>query len=347
MYRHLLVPIDATDLSGELVANAVDFAGSVSARITFFYTAPDYAGMPSGDTEARKAVAANGVHAGQVRELLAKAEGAAHANGVPCDSMHGCNEGREGAIVAAARGRGCDLIFMASHIDGVRTAKAFSSETIDAAAHAGLPVLLFARGAVQPPARAIATIRDEHRSLSAVLHAGMNALALARARGDLPDLALMDAVVYYLERMRVAQHHPREEHLFRRLKARTSAFDAEIDELERQHDKDRHLVAVVARRVRAVSAAIDEEAPATAVRALEEAVSQYAAFIWEHLGREEGVILPAARHYLTVEDWADIDAAFASDASVQLGSCLELHSRHPLSHVFDLTRSLDEPMSSS
>jgi nucleotide-binding universal stress UspA family protein/hemerythrin-like domain-containing protein len=348
MYRHLLVPIDATDLSAELVANAVDFAGSVSARITFFYTGPDYAGMPCGDTEARAAIAANGVHAGQVRELLAKAEGAAHANGVPCDSMHGCNEGREGAIVAVAQGRGCDLIFMASHIDGIRTAMAFVSETIDAAAHAGLPVLLFARGAVQPPARAIASIRDEHRSLSAVLHAGMNALAVARARGDVPDAALMDAVVYYLERMRVAQHHPREEdHLFRRLKARTSAFDAEIDELERQHNKDRHLVAVVAGRVRAVSAAVGDDARASAVRALEDAVSEYAAFIWEHLGREEGVILPAARRHLTVADWADIDAAFASDASLRTGGCLEVHSRHPLSHVFDLTRSLDEPMSSS
>ena len=348
MYRHLLVPIDATDLSAELVASAVDFAGSVCARITFFYTGPDYAGMPCGGTEARTAVAATGVCAGQVRELLAKAEGAAHANGVPCDSMQACSEVPTSAIAAAAQGRGCDLVFMASHVDGIRPAMAFSSETIDAVAHAGLPVLLFARGVVQPQARAIAIIRDEHRSLSAVLHAGMNALAAARSRGDVPDPALMGAVVDYLERLRVAQHHPREEdHLFRRLRARTSAFDAEIDELERQHDRDRHLVAVVAGRVKAVSAAVGDEARASAVRALEDAVSHYAAFIWEHLGREEGVILPAARRYLTVADWADIDAAFTSDADLRIDGCLETQSRHLFSRVLDLTRSLDEPMPSS
>ena len=31
-----------------------------------------------------------------------------------------------------------------------------------------------------------------------------------------------------------------------------------------------------------------------------------AQFIWEHLGREEGVILPAARRYLSDADWQDI-----------------------------------------
>ena len=52
---------------------------------------------------------------GRARELLSKAEAAARAFGVPCESL--CTEGRQpaDAIIAAARSKGCDLIFMASH----------------------------------------------------------------------------------------------------------------------------------------------------------------------------------------------------------------------------------------
>jgi hemerythrin-like domain-containing protein len=39
------------------------------------------------------------------------------------------------------------------------------------------------------------------------------------------------------------------------------------------------------------------------------AVETYARFIWEHMGRVEGVILPAARRYLTDADWNEIQSA--------------------------------------
>jgi len=350
MYRHLLVPVDATDLSAELVASAVDFAGSVSARITFFHASRDYADLLPGRDEAMRAASVDDdadVHASRVRELLAKAEGAAHASGVPCASMQACNEVPARAIVAAAQGRGCDLVLMTSH-GSSKHAAALSSETVDALLHAGIPVLLYACGVLQPPARAISIIRDEHRSLSAVLHAGMHALAMARLRDAVPDPTLMHALVGYLERVRVAQHHPREEHhLFKRLRARTSAFDAEIDELQRQHERDRELVAHVAGHVEAVSSAADRQARASAVRALEVAVTHYAAFIWEHLGREEGVILPAARRYLTVADWADIDAAFSGDANPRIGGPVNTRSQQLVSRILELSRSLDEPIPSS
>ena len=43
MYRHMLVPIDASDLSIELVGNAVAVARPIGARITFFHVTPDHA----------------------------------------------------------------------------------------------------------------------------------------------------------------------------------------------------------------------------------------------------------------------------------------------------------------
>ena len=63
-------------------------------------------------------------------------------------------------------------------------------------------------------------------------------------------------------------------------------------------------------------------AAVSATRDLDEAVRGYASFMWDHLGREEGVILPAARRYLTEDDWSAIDAAFMENrASGRDGRC--------------------------
>ena len=51
MYRHLLVPIDDTDLSVELVGNAVGLARPLGARITFFHAVADHAASLRGDAD--------------------------------------------------------------------------------------------------------------------------------------------------------------------------------------------------------------------------------------------------------------------------------------------------------
>ena len=42
MYRHLLVPIDDSALSVETVRQAVTFAGTLGAKVTFFHANADY-----------------------------------------------------------------------------------------------------------------------------------------------------------------------------------------------------------------------------------------------------------------------------------------------------------------
>ena len=308
MYRHLLVPIDGTDVSTELVGRAVEYARSSNARITFFHAQHDHAASLSGEAEVLRLLAPADyayAYTGRAREILAKAESAARALGVPCESRTVVANSAHRAIVAAAREYGCDLIFMASH--GRRTAVGMmlGSQTLKVLVHAGMPVLVSSSTPPDTATRAIGIIRDEHRSIAAALHAWMHALARARREGIAPDAALMSAIVRYLRDFPVALHHPKEdEHLFRALRRRTSNVDAELDELERQHARDRELVNELDAMVRRLASRQDGLAE------LEQAVSGYAAFIWEHLGREEGVVLPAAERYLTPEDWAGIEAAF-------------------------------------
>lgn len=309
MYRHLLVPVDDSDLSIEAIGNAVGLARAVDARITFFHAVPQPLG-PRGRPDPDDA------YAGKARELLAKAEAAAHAFGVPCDSLQRPGNEPGTAIVEAARGSGCDLIFLAGQ--GGQPGTAPASDTLRVLVDAGVPVLVSASGPPKPAAHAIGILRDEHRSLAAVMHTWMQALAAARRAGTAADVTQMRGIVRYLQRFSTVLHHPAEEQqLFRRLRERTDAFDAELDELQQQHLRDAQLLAGLAAQVQALERCRDAAAAAAGTLELEVAVQAYARFLWEHLGREEGVILPAAQQYLSESDWAEIDRTFRVDRKLQ------------------------------
>ena len=316
MYQHLLVPVDDTDLSISVVGNAVALASAVGARVTFFHAVADAASSLRGEAEVLRLTAPDEYEYashGKAQELLAKAEAAARALGVPCESRQVVSDKPAQAIVAAAREGGCDLIFMASHGRHGKLGMALVSEMLEVLMNARLPVLISSIGEPAVPARAIGIIRDEHRSLAAVMHAWMHALAAARRAGSGADPALMRAIVRYVRQFPVELHHPKEEeHLFRRLRARTSSCDAELDELERQHQRDHELVSALERHVEALATG-EGAARVQATLALEEGVTGYARFLWDHLGREEGVILPAAQRFLLAEDWEAIDQAFAAN----------------------------------
>ena len=276
MYRHLLVPIDATDLSIEVVSDAVGLARSLGARITFFHAAKDPSVSLFNDAEVVRAVSPEKyayAYTGKARELLAKAEAAARAFSVPCDSIQRTSDKAADAIVEAAHETSCDLIFMASHGRRSKLGMALASETLSVLMNAGLPVLVAATGDPRPPAHAIGVIRDEHRSLAAVLHAWMHELAASRTAMKVPDARLVRAMLLYIERFPMAQHHPKEEqYLFARLRQRTTSVNAELDELERQHVHDRELVSGLGIEVDSVYATSDASAQRAALVRLEGAV---------------------------------------------------------------------------
>jgi nucleotide-binding universal stress UspA family protein/hemerythrin-like domain-containing protein len=336
MYRHLLVPIDGTDLSVEVIGNAVALARVLAARITFFHAVPDSAGLLHGDPEVLRLTAHDEFeyvyHHGKAGELLAKAEAAARALGVPCASRQAVSDRPAQAVIEAARACGSDLIFMASHGHS-KLGMLFGSETLSVLMNAGLPVLVSSTGELPAPARSIAIIRDEHRSLAAVMHAWMQALADARQAGSAADPAQMRTILHYLQQFPLQLHHPKEEdHLFARLRERTDSCHAELDELERQHDRDAQLVAELAQHVEALAAG-EPAARIAATRTLEGEVVRYARFLWDHLGREEGVILPAAQRHLLAEDWASIDAAFAQNRDPMSGASTDKEFRQLFSRI--------------
>ncbi len=88
MYRHILVPIDDSPLSVDTVQQAVNFARTIGAKVTFFHAQADYGASSLGALERVMSPSAfNEQMAGDARALLAKAEVVARTAGVEHDAF--------------------------------------------------------------------------------------------------------------------------------------------------------------------------------------------------------------------------------------------------------------------
>lgn len=314
MYRHLMVPLDDSPLSAETVGRAVELARALGAKVTFFHAQSDYGASSLGALERVMSPSAFNEHvAGEARAILAKAEVVARTAGVPYESAAMTSDRPYEAILGAAEARGCDLIFISSHgRRGIRGLM-LGSETQKILQQTTIPVLVSAVESNLPTAQIrapLAIIRDEHRSLAAVIHGLEYLVRQTRESGTPPSFPLLHAMLRYIRAFPEALHHPKEDaYLFRKLRARTHEFDATLDELDRQH-VDGHAQREELER----SLAAFEAGQPGGFDRLALAVGKFAAAQGEHMALETKVIIPAARAHLTEDDWAEIGAAFAGNA---------------------------------
>ncbi len=146
MYKHILVPTDGSKLSTQAVEAAVRLAASLGAKVTGFFAAPPatpimFKGLLPGGYATPEEHEQNIRKAAQ--SYLGAIEKAAKSAGVPCEVMTVTSDYPADAIVAAAKKRRCDLIFIASHgRRGLRRDSMLGSETQKVLSQAPLPVLV-------------------------------------------------------------------------------------------------------------------------------------------------------------------------------------------------------------
>jgi hemerythrin-like domain-containing protein len=148
-------------------------------------------------------------------------------------------------------------------------------------------------------------IRDEHRTLAAVVD-GLSQVAREMASGRAkPDFGLLGAIIAYIEGFPAQLHHPKEDSvLFPAVQRRTRDLDDVIADLHHQHEEDY-------RRVAALREALARwRTDPAAGTAFAEAAVDYARFTMRHIAVEETQILHALPTLLTAEDWAEVDGAF-------------------------------------
>ncbi len=143
MFKKILLPTDGSELSAKAVAGAIDFAAKLGASIVgltviepYSYSAlSEYRPESFDDYSARMEKFA--------QDRLAKVEAAARAGGVPIETTMVKSFSPYEAIIATAKDKGCDVIFMASHGRRGLNAVLLGSETQKVLTHTAIPVMVY------------------------------------------------------------------------------------------------------------------------------------------------------------------------------------------------------------
>ena len=156
MVRHLLVPIDGSELSDGAVRTALELAKPIGARVSFFHVQPSYYGRPDVAIYGEGLVLDpalseqfNQANARFAATILEKALEQARSAGVEASSDTCVSPLVHEAILEAADRLGCDLIAMASHGRRGLAGLLIGSETQRVLTHAKLPVLVIPAQAPQ------------------------------------------------------------------------------------------------------------------------------------------------------------------------------------------------------
>lgn len=179
---------------------------------------------------------------------------------------------------------------------------------------------------------ALAIIRDEHRSLAAVVH-GLRYLVHEIHQGNSkPDFLLLRAMIFYLDEFPEKLHHPKESaYLFARLRQRTREADAVIAELESQH-------VAGARHVRDLELTLAhyEAGKADGLEVFSEAVGKFADDTMKHMALEEDTVIPLAKMHLTGADWVEIGAAFSENGDPRFDAEADRECRDLFTRIVNL-----------
>jgi nucleotide-binding universal stress UspA family protein len=143
MFKHILLPIDGSDLSLRAVDTGIELAGRLDASVYAFHVVVPFLAVTyfaeviqlPADAYTEEAVS-------RAERYLAQARERASAAGVHCDSGYEFDHHPYAAIVGAATKHQCDLIVMASHGWRGFDRLLLGSETHKVILHGSVPVLV-------------------------------------------------------------------------------------------------------------------------------------------------------------------------------------------------------------
>ena len=167
-------------------------------------------------------------------------------------------------------------------------------------------------------------IQDEHEALSAMLRS--IGLMVDGGPGIQPEgfFNVLRAMLFYIDEFPERLHHTKEtELLFPRVARLAPGTAGAIAQLNKDHARGEAAVRELQHLLLAW-----ELIGETRRAAFEVAAKAYLAFYLEHMRLEETEILPAAKKVLSATDWAELDAAFATN-------CDPLTGKYPRDPVYD------------
>lgn len=176
----------------------------------------------------------------------------------------------------------------------------------------------------------IDTLRQEHRNFETLLLVLERELDLF-ARGERPDYEVVHAVIAYFQVYPDACHHPLEDIVFERLKARDSAAAERIGDLTADHRRGTERLRRVASVVEKVLA--DQELLRQTVN---DVIRDFIDQERHHMAMEARYFFPAAVQALQSQDWAEIAARLADQKDPLFSDVVEEKFEVVRSHILQL-----------
>jgi hemerythrin-like domain-containing protein len=142
---------------------------------------------------------------------------------------------------------------------------------------------------------------EEHQNIEKLLLVLEHELEIFDSSGR-PDYEILQTIIQYFQDYPESCHHPKEEMIFEKLKARDPVAAKSFGDVEAEHG-------VEARRLRSFARAVDYVlADQEFLReSFHLAVHDFIEHQRQHLRKEERLLFPAAVKALRSEDWAEID----------------------------------------
>jgi len=179
---------------------------------------------------------------------------------------------------------------------------------------------------------AVRIIREEHTAIAAVLHS-LEYVVQKLEQGAEPNFQLLRAMLEYIVDYPERCHHPKENrYLFKILRDRSPTAATLIEELESEHTRGDEML-------KSLRDALDayQARGRPALRPFARVVTSYAEFHWEHMTKEEDVLLPMAKKALTDSDWQEIARAFLENDNPLVGLKPKEHFAQLFDRILNLT----------
>lgn len=146
----------------------------------------------------------------------------------------------------------------------------------------------------------IEDLRQDHRNIEKLLRILERELSVFD-RGDRPDYEVVLAVISYFKDYPDSCHHPKEDIVVEKFKARYPVAAAAIGDLEAEHREG-------ARRLRRVAQAVERVLSDQDLlrQTIDDIIRDFINYERQHIAMEERVVFPAVLNTLRPEDWADI-----------------------------------------
>jgi len=170
----------------------------------------------------------------------------------------------------------------------------------------------------------------EHRNIEKLLLILEHELGVFE-RGKRPDFEVVWAVICYFKVYPQVWHHPQEDMVFKKLRARDPAAAADIGDLAAEHRKGAE---GLRRVVQAVESALRD--PDVLLPTIDSTIRDFIANERRHIAMEERDFFPAAIKALQPQDWAEITSTLRDQKHPLFSASVEARFDAVRQHILQL-----------